>query len=147
LNLAAQSVSIPPTPSTRPVTRHENRHRHHAITHGQIIDGTGRPPLPNAALVLRDGRIAYAGLATDAPVLPPDTERIDAPGGTIMPGLVEAHFHATYFNIAALEDLDINYPVEYVSLLSSVNTHASGDKRVGVHDGAGRLSEGCWAVY
>ena len=39
-----------------------------------------------------------------------------------MPGLVEAHFHATYFNIAALEDLDIKYPVEYVSLLSSVNT-------------------------
>jgi len=35
---------------------------------------------------------------------------------------VEAHFHATYFNIAALEDLDIKYPVEYVSLLASVNT-------------------------
>ncbi len=38
-----------------------------------------------------------------------------------MPGLVEAHFHATYFNIAALEDLDIKYPVEYVTLLASVN--------------------------
>src|SRR5262249_22702669 len=37
------------------------------------------------------------------------------------PGLVEAHFHATYFNVAALEDLDIKYPVEYVSLLSAVN--------------------------
>src|SRR5262249_11593104 len=41
--------------------------------------------------------------------------------GTILPGLVEAHFHATYFNILALEDLDIKYPVEYVSLLASVN--------------------------
>jgi imidazolonepropionase-like amidohydrolase len=47
---------------------------------------------------------------------------MDARGGTIMPGLVEAHFHATYFNIAALEDLDIKYPVEYVSLLASVNS-------------------------
>jgi len=92
------------------------------ITNGQLIDGTGRPPVPNAALVVRDGRIAYAGPAADAPVLPPGTEKIDARGGTIMPGLVEAHFHATYFNIAALEDLDIKYPVEYVSLLSSVNT-------------------------
>ena len=54
--------------------------------------------------------------------MPPDAQRIDARGGTIMPGLVEAHFHATYFNIAALEDLDIKYPVEYVSLLASVNT-------------------------
>jgi hypothetical protein len=33
-----------------------------------------------------------------------------------MPGLVEAHFHPTYFNVAVLEDLDIKYPVEYVTL-------------------------------
>ena len=47
--------------------------------------------------------------------------RIDAHGGTILPGLVEAHFHPTYFNVAALEDLDIKYPVEYVTLLASAN--------------------------
>jgi imidazolonepropionase-like amidohydrolase len=92
------------------------------ITHGQLIDGTGRAPIPDAALLISDGRIAYAGAASDAPEPPPGTARIDARGGTIMPGLVEAHFHATYFNIAALEDLDIKYPVEYVSLLASVNT-------------------------
>jgi imidazolonepropionase-like amidohydrolase len=92
------------------------------ISNGQLVIGTGAPPVPDAALVIRDGRIAYAGPAAAAPALPPDAVRIDARGGTIMPGLVEAHFHATYFNIAALEDLDIKYPVEYVSLLASVNT-------------------------
>ncbi len=92
------------------------------IANAQLIDGTGRPPVPNAALVIHDGHISYAGPAADAPPLPPHTEKIDARGGSILPGLVEAHFHATYFNIAALEDLDIKYPVEYVSLLSSVNT-------------------------
>lgn len=91
------------------------------VFNGQLISGTGASPVPNAMLVIRDGRIVHAGPATAAPHLPPDTVRIDARGGTIMPGLVEAHFHATYFNIAALEDLDIKYPVEYVSLLSSVN--------------------------
>lgn len=91
------------------------------VFNGQLISGTGAPPVPDATLVIRDGRIVHAGPATAAPQLPPDTLRIDARGGTIMPGLVEAHFHATYFNIAALEDLDIKYPVEYVSLLSSVN--------------------------
>jgi imidazolonepropionase-like amidohydrolase len=91
------------------------------VFNGQLISGTGAAPVANAALVIRDGRIAYAGTAMGAPQLPPDARRIDARGGTIMPGLVEAHFHATYFNIAALEDLDIKYPVEYVSLLSSVN--------------------------
>jgi imidazolonepropionase-like amidohydrolase len=92
------------------------------IHNGQLLDGTGRAPIPNAALVITDGRIVFAGAAADAPQLSQGVEKIDARGGTIMPGLVEAHFHATYFNIAALEDLDIKYPVEYVSLLSSVNT-------------------------
>ncbi len=91
------------------------------ITNGQLIDGTGTTPIANGALLIRNGRIEYAGPATEVPETPPDCDRIDAQGGTIMPGMVEAHFHATYFNIAALEDLDIKYPVEYVSLLSSVN--------------------------
>ncbi|MBL9168057.1 MAG: amidohydrolase family protein [Verrucomicrobiales bacterium] len=91
------------------------------ITHGQLVDGTGGAPVADAALVIQNGIIEFAGPAVLAPTVPADAERIDARGGTIMPGLVEAHFHATYFNIAALEDLDIKYPVEYVSLLSSVN--------------------------
>jgi imidazolonepropionase-like amidohydrolase len=92
------------------------------IHNGQLVDGTGRAPVADAALMITDGRIVFAGAAVDAPRLAPEVEKIDARGGTILPGLVEAHFHATYFNIAALEDLDIKYPVEYVSLLSSVNT-------------------------
>jgi imidazolonepropionase-like amidohydrolase len=92
------------------------------IRNGQLIDGNGGPPVRDAAVVIRDGRIAYAGPVAGAPALPPDVERIDARGGSILPGLVEAHFHPTYFNVAALEDLDTKYPVEYVTLLASVNT-------------------------
>jgi imidazolonepropionase-like amidohydrolase len=91
------------------------------ISHGQLIDGNGGPPIRDGALVLREGRIAYAGPAAQAPPLPADARRIDARGGSILPGLVEAHFHPTYFNVAALEDLDIKYPVEYVTLLAAAN--------------------------
>jgi len=91
------------------------------IEQGQLVDGNGGPPIADAVVVIEDGRIRYAGSRAGAPVLAPRVERMSARGRTIMPGLVEAHFHATYFNIAALEDLDIKYPVEYVSLLSSVN--------------------------
>ncbi|HEY2950931.1 MAG TPA: hypothetical protein VGK40_00025 [Verrucomicrobiae bacterium] len=76
------------------------------VANGQLIDGTGAPPVPAAALVIENGRIQFAGPAAQAPDVPAHAQRIDARGGTIMPGLVEAHFHATYFNIAALEDLD-----------------------------------------
>ncbi len=72
-------------------------------------------------MVVRDGRIEYAGPAAGTPVVPHDAARIDARGGTIMPGLVEAHFHPTYFDVAELQDLDIKYPVEYVTLLAAAN--------------------------
>jgi imidazolonepropionase-like amidohydrolase len=91
------------------------------VANGQIIDGTGAPVIADAALVIEDGRITYAGPAAKAPPVAPDAQRIDARGGTIMPGLVEAHFHPTYFDVAALEDLDIKYPVEYVTLLAAAN--------------------------
>ena len=91
------------------------------IKNGQLVDGTGNRPLADAALVIEDGRISYAGPVASAPVVSPTARVIDAQGGTIMPGLVEAHFHSTYFNVAELQDLDIKYPVEYLSLLASVN--------------------------
>jgi len=92
------------------------------IHNGTIVDGTGAQPVRDGVVLVEAGKLAYVGPAADAPHVPESVERIDARGGTIMPGLVEAHFHATYFNIAALEDLDIKYPVEYVSLLASVNS-------------------------
>ncbi len=91
------------------------------ISNGHLVDGTGRPPIRDAVLVIHDGRIRYAGPTREGPPVPPDARRIDACGGTILPGLVEAHFHATYFDVAALEDLDIKYPVEYVTLLAAAN--------------------------
>lgn len=91
------------------------------VKNGQLIDGTGAAPIRDGALVIRDGRIDYAGPMAGAPRLGPETQQIDARGGTIMPGLVEAHFHATYFDVAELADLDIKYPVEYVTLLAAAN--------------------------
>jgi len=91
------------------------------IRNGQLVDGTGKEPIANAVVVIQDGIIQYAGPAHSALAASPDARQIDAQGGTIMPGLVEAHYHPTYFNVAALEDLDVNYPVEFVTLLAASN--------------------------
>lgn len=91
------------------------------IKNGTLIDGTGRAAAPQGMVIVRDGKIAYAGPEKGAPDVPPSAEVIDAQGGSILPGLIEAHFHPTYFNVAALEDLDIKYPVEYVTLLAAAN--------------------------
>ena len=36
------------------------------VTNGQLIDGTGAPAVPNAVLVIRNGRIEFAGPAAQA---------------------------------------------------------------------------------
>lgn len=95
------------------------------VKNGQLVDGTGKPAVPNATLVIQDGLISYAGPAADAPATPPDARVIDAKGGTIMPGLIEAHIHLTYFNVTELQDLDIKFPVEYVTLQSAVNARTA----------------------
>src|SRR4051794_21151825 len=92
------------------------------IRNGKLIDGTGANPVSDAVVLIRDGIICHAGPARTLPSdLPRERQEIDARGGTIMPGLVEAHFHPTYFNVAELADLDIKYPVEYVTLLAAAN--------------------------
>ena len=91
------------------------------LYNGQLVDGNGGPPVPDAVVIVEDGLIRYAGPARAAPATQPDALRLDARGGTIMPGLVEAHFHATYFNVSELTDLDIKYPVEYVTILAAAN--------------------------
>jgi imidazolonepropionase-like amidohydrolase len=91
------------------------------IRNGQLVDGTGAAAVPDAAVVIQEGKIAYAGASAGALPMPAGARVIDAQGGTIMPGMVEAHYHPTYFNVAALEDLDIKYPVEYVTLLAAAN--------------------------
>lgn len=91
------------------------------IRNGQLIDGCGGPPVRSGEVHVSAGRIVWAGNSANAPAVPEGSRVIDAAGGSILPGLVEAHFHPTYFNVAALEDLDIKYPVEYVTLLAAAN--------------------------
>jgi imidazolonepropionase-like amidohydrolase len=57
-----------------------------------IVDGTGRPPLPSATIVVTGDRITAVG--PDAAVtLPHNARVIDARGRTIYPGLADLHVH------------------------------------------------------
>ena len=63
-----------------------------ALVGGTLIDGTGRPPVPNAVVVIREGRIACAGPRGRCPV-PADADTLDLRGAWVTPGLVDAHVH------------------------------------------------------
>lgn len=91
------------------------------IRNGTIVDGTGSPPVRDGAVVIEDGRLTFVGTEASLPMTPCDAEQIDAGGGSIMPGLIEPHWHASYFNVLELEDLDIKYPAEMVSIQATFN--------------------------
>jgi imidazolonepropionase-like amidohydrolase len=57
-----------------------------------LIDGTGKAALANAALVITDGRIQYAGPASVAKA-PAGATTMDLKGKFIMPGIINLHGH------------------------------------------------------
>ncbi len=64
------------------------------LTAARLLDGSGRPALSGAALLIEDGRIACMGRQAD--ILLPDgvaIRRVDYGDATILPGLVDAHTH------------------------------------------------------
>lgn len=61
------------------------------IRNARLIDGTGAPPRGPVSILVRDGRIA--GIASD--IAAGDVPALDAAGGTVIPGLIDAHVHLT----------------------------------------------------
>jgi imidazolonepropionase-like amidohydrolase len=64
-----------------------------AITGATLIDGSGRDPVRNATVVIDGDRIAATGAGI---AVPRGARVIDAPGHTLLPGIVDCHVHATY---------------------------------------------------
>jgi len=51
------------------------------------------PPIDRGAVILVDGTIAYVGSLARAPHVAADATEVEVNGGTIIPGLIDAHVH------------------------------------------------------
>lgn len=49
-----------------------------------------------ASVLIRDGKIAYAGSSADCPQVGTEVERIDAEGHCVLPGFVDSHTHLVF---------------------------------------------------
>ena len=58
----------------------------------RIVDGTGAAPIENGRIVLQGERIAAVGPAAKV-AAPANAERVDLAGKTVIPGLIDLHFH------------------------------------------------------
>ena len=63
-----------------------------ALVGATLIDGGNGPVVPDAAVVVRGGRIESIGLKADFQ-LPKRTREVDVSGKWIIPGLIDAHVH------------------------------------------------------
>jgi imidazolonepropionase-like amidohydrolase len=62
------------------------------VANGILIDGTGAEPVRDGIVAMDGNRIIAVGHADDF-YFPKDVEIIDAAGGTILPGIINAHSH------------------------------------------------------
>lgn len=64
-----------------------------ALEGGRLIDGHGGPPIENSVLVISGTQITQVGTRGDV-VIPKGAVRVDCRGLSILPGLIDSHFHS-----------------------------------------------------
>ena len=62
---------------------------------GTLIDGTGAAAVPDAAVVIRDDKVVFAGRRSRV-TISPDADTLSVGGATILPGFIDAHVHGAY---------------------------------------------------
>ncbi len=72
-----------------------------------MIDGTGRPPVRDCSVILEGERIVASGRKGEVEV-PRDAEIIDASGGTLLPGFIDAHTHFLWMGIGMVRFVDMS---------------------------------------
>lgn len=75
------------------------------IRNGTLIDGSGGAPLPNAAVLVEDDRIRAAGPANSLALPNANIAHVDAGGGFILPGFIDAHVHLMLEGVNIARDM------------------------------------------
>jgi imidazolonepropionase-like amidohydrolase len=74
-----------------------------AVVGARLIDGRGGDPVENAIVIVRGAKIVAAG-PQDQVTIPSEARRLDGRGLSVLPGLIDSHFHSKN---------DVIRPVEY----------------------------------
>lgn len=94
-----------------------------ALTHVRVVDGTGAPPVEDATILLRDGRIAAVGRGV---AIPTGARTLDLAGHTVIPGIVGLHDHSYYSSSGRSVQLNTSGPRMYLgSGVTTIRTTGS----------------------
>jgi imidazolonepropionase-like amidohydrolase len=88
----------------------------------RLIDGNGGDPVEGAAVQVEGNKITLVGKTSDFGPNPDGNRRIvDLEGKTLMPGMVEAHIHVSYWGAKDLPDLDLKLSAEIATVYAVKN--------------------------
>jgi imidazolonepropionase-like amidohydrolase len=92
------------------------------FVNARLIDGEGGEPVENAAVKVEGKHIVRVGRTPDFGESPNGDQRVvDLQGKTLMPGLVEGHFHISFWGVRELPDLDLKLPAERTTVYAVKN--------------------------
>ena len=85
-----------------------------------LIDGRNAPK-KNATVVVESDRIT--AVATDGDAPKPSTNDVvyDLAGRSLMPGMVQCHYHVAYDNVNSLDEIDLKHPPTMLTLVAAKN--------------------------
>ena len=87
-----------------------------------LIDGNGGKPVKKAGVLVEGTTITKVGKTSDFPKDANGNLRvIDLEGKTLMPGLIEGHFHISFWGVRELPDLDLKLPAERTTVYAVKN--------------------------
>jgi imidazolonepropionase-like amidohydrolase len=118
-----------------------------ALVGATVVDGTNRPPLANAAIVIKDGRIDDVG-PRGTVAIPAGVPVADLAGKTVIPGLWDMHTHLTqvewmpvYLGAGVTTVRDMGNEFEFITgLRAAVSSRRALGPRIlaaGLVDGGG----------
>jgi imidazolonepropionase-like amidohydrolase len=85
-----------------------------------LIDGIN-PPKKNAVVIVDGERITDVSSDADAPAPSANDVIFDLGGRSLMPGMVQCHYHVAYDNVGSLIDLDLKHPPTMLTLIAAKN--------------------------
>lgn len=90
------------------------------ITGGTLIDGTGAAPRDNDGVLVEADRIVAVGPPALSQAAA-EVERVDATGCAVLPGLIDAHVHCTFDDVASNDELFFHREPTLAALVTARN--------------------------
>lgn len=101
-------------------SRKENTSRIVALTNVRIIDAKNERPIENGTILIKENTIEAVGKVGKIDI-PKNAEIIDLKGKTVMPGLIDLHYHTTLYHLSPSTFKTADEPDALIALRAAKN--------------------------